>query len=185
MAITATSTFDVTDQTPTTVSASTVVQAPVGFGTGGRGRLVHPTLGSYDYANTPSQIENVDGDICVPALWSHATTLGGGVDALWSGFVRDALVTERWGSTQVYGTEVGCTMAQLRQLWQFFANPPDPSTGAFVVWSPNYINGNSYNVAIVAVTAGGKGYTLDVRLAGQGYAPNPVEMQLRILGRAA
>lgn len=179
MTITASTTFDVTDQTPTTVSASTVVQAAVGYGTGGRGRLVHPTLGAYDYVNAPDDVENCDGDVLIAPMWSHAMTLGGAVDALWPGYLRDAKIIERWRNG-----DVGCPIEHLRQLWQLFANPPDPVSGTPVVWSPNYINALSYKVALVDVRSGGQGYRLDLRLARYGYAPQPVELEMRVLGYA-
>jgi hypothetical protein len=180
MTLSASATFTVADQTPVTVAADAVVQPPVGFGTGGRGRLVHPTLGAYDYAVTPDEVENCDGDVLIAPVWSHAMTLGGAVDALWPGYLRDALIVERWRNG-----DVGCPIDHLRQIWQLFANPPDPVTGTPVVWTPNYINANSYNVAIVSVRSGGSAYRLDLRLARWGYAPQPVELSLRILGYAS
>lgn len=180
MTITVAGTFSVADQAPLSAAAETIVQPPVGFGAGGRGRLVHPVLGAYDYVNTPDEVVNLDGDVLYGPTWAHAPTLGGAVDALWSGFIRDALVIERWGN----GT-VGCPIDHLRQLWAMYANPPDPNAGAPVVWSPNYANARSYNVAIVNVSAGGEAYTLKMRLARYGYAPSPVEIQFRILGYAS
>lgn len=180
MSLSASATLTVADQAPTTAAATAVVQAPVGYGTGGRGRLVHPTLGAYDYVNTPDEIENVDGDIIIPPIWAHAQTIGGAVDALWSGYPRDVKVTERWAQG-----DVGCPIEHLRQLYQFFANPP-PLTGTPVIWTPNYINAKSYNVALVDLRSGGSaGYKLAVRIARWGYAPKPVELDLRILGYAS
>ncbi len=180
MTLVATSTFNVTDQAPTTVAATAPVLPPVSYGAGGRGRLVHPTLGAYDYANTPDETVNLDGDICVPPIWSHTQTLGGGVDALWPSYPRDCEVIERW----LQG-DVGCPINHLRQLWQFFVNPPDPVTGSPIIWAPNYASPRTYKVFLVGLTAGGEQYKLNTRLARYGYAPTPVELKLRIFAYAS
>lgn len=178
--LTASTTAIVADQAAVTASASTVVQPPVGATATGRGRLVHPTLGVYDYANTPDETVNIDGDLWFPPIWAHSTTLGGGVDVLWPGFARDVVVVERWKQG-----DVGCPIEHLRALWALYANPPNPQAGSFVVWSPNYASAKSWRVALVKLSAGGdEGITLDRRLLKSGYAPGPVELHLRIIGDA-
>lgn len=177
MSLTASSTFNVADSATVSAEAQTIIQPPVGYGTGGRGRLVHPTLGTYDYANTPDETVNVDGDVCFSPLWAHAMTLGGGQDTLWPGNLRDARVIERW-----HQGDVGAPIAHLRTLWAFLTNPPDPASGAFVQWFPNYANARGYKVVLAEVRAGGEGYRIDRRLLSYGYAPAPVELELRIVG---
>jgi hypothetical protein len=192
--ISASSTLMVADQTPVTVSASTVVLAasappmspggpgsplPSGSGVYPGGRLVHPSLGTYDYPATPTETVNVLGGVIVPPIWSHAMTLGGGIDTLWPGFKRDARVIERW----IHGASGG-PIAHLIALLNFWQNPPDPTTPSYVVWSPSYATTASYNVAIVAVRSGGQEITIDQRLRRYGYAPSPVELELRIFGDA-
>lgn len=178
MSLIASSIYNVADASITSVSVTQIVQPPVGVGTGGRGRLVHPTLGVYDYANTPTETVNVDGDVCFGPIWSHEQTIGGGVDTQWPGYMRDVVVVERWAQG-----DVGSLLSHLRQLWAFFANPP--ASGAYVLWSPNYANANTYRVAIVAVTAGGEEYKIDRWLADKrGYTPSPVEIKMRVLGYA-
>lgn len=179
MALTSQGTFDVTDQATTSESLTLLIEPPVGYGTGGRGRLTHPTLGVYDYANTPSETVNIDGDVCYAPVWASARTLGGAVHALWDGYLRDPVVVERW----LQG-DTGGTIGHLRQLWQFYANPPDPA-GTQVLWEPNYANASAYWVIITAVRAGGEEYTLDRFLAALGYAPAPVELEMRVLSRAS
>lgn len=180
MAITVSGTFSVADQAPTTVGANATVLPPLGFNAGGRGKLTHPTLGAYEYITAPTEVVNVDGDVCYPPIFAHTMTIGGAVDTVWPGFLRDARVIERWKQG-----EVGCPIEHLRMLWQIFVNPPDLATGVPVIWEPNYINARRYNVLITSVKAGGEEYTLDLRLARYGYAPLPVEVELRILGYAS
>ena len=180
MTLTSSSTFNVQDSALESAEVAGTVQAPVGFGTGGKGRLVHPTLGTYDYPIAPTDTVNVDGDVCFPPSWVTAPTLAGGAVTLWEGNMRDAQVIERWAEG-----DVGCSVAHLRALWALFANPPDPEdlveADRFVVWTPSYANANSYKVALVAVRSGGEEYKLDRRLAEYGYAPQPVELVLRVI----
>jgi hypothetical protein len=177
MTISAAAIFDVADQSPVSAEVTAIIQPPVGAGTGGRGRLVHPTLGAYDYSHTPDETVDLDGDVLFAPAWAHAATLGGGVDAVWSGHIRDALVVERWAQG-----DVGCPIAHLRMLLAMRAElaPVD----APVLWAPNYATARTYKVAIVDVRAGGERVTLNRRLLSYGYAPQPVELELRILGRA-
>lgn len=194
MTISASTTLTVTDQTATTATGSAVVLAaaaplgspggpgsplPSGSGVYPGGRLVHPTLGTYDYAATPTETVNVLGGVIVPPVWAHAMTLGGGVDTLWPGFQRDARVVERW----MHG-ETGGPLAHLVALLAMWQNPPDLSVGSYVVWSPTYATAASYHVAIVSVRSGGQEITIDQRLRRYGYAPSPVELEMRILGDA-
>lgn len=187
MAITASGTFTVTDQAPTTVASSISVLPPLGFNAGGRGKLTHPTLGAYEYATAPTEVVNLDGDVCFPPIHAHTQTIGGGVDTVWPGYIRDAKVIEIWKQG-----EVGCPIEHLRMIWNLFINAP-PLSGPSVIWEPNYINAQKYNVLITAVRSGdrqtegqlGWTYSLDLRLARYGYAPLPVELEMRILGYAS
>jgi hypothetical protein len=177
VALTASATFTVADSSAVSTSGQIIIQPPVGIGTGGKGRLIHPTVGTYDYLVRPTHTVNFDGEVAYPPVWRHTMTLGGGVDALWPGFIRDVEVIEHWATG-----EVGCPIDHLRMLWTLFANPP--AVGVVpVIWVPNYASSAEFDVAIVDVTAGGKEYTLDRRLAEWGYAPQPVELKMRILAR--
>jgi hypothetical protein len=80
---------------------------------------------------------------------------------------------------------VGCHINHLRVLWAFFSNPPDPATGASVIWTPNYGSANSYNVILQDLKVGGEGYKLDRRLVRDwGFVGEAVELTLRVLGYA-
>ncbi len=182
MTLSASATFDVADQAPTDLDATVIVQPAAGVGTGGRGRLVHPTLGAFDYYDAPDETVNLDrGGVIVRPLWERSRTLSGQVDALWSGFLRDARVIERWRNG-----DVGSPIAHLRMLQAIVANPPDPAAGVAgaVVWEPSYATGTRYAVIVADVRAGGDEYQIDWRLEGYGFAPQPVELELRVLGLA-
>lgn len=180
MALISTADFNVANQAPVEVQITATVQPPLGFGTGGRGRLEHPTFGAYDYVHRPTETINIDGDVCYGPRWAHEETLGGGADVLWNGYIRDAVVTERWKEG-----DVGTLLSHLRMLWTMYANPPDPGADQFVIWKPNYATARAYKVAIVDLTSGGEGYKLDWMLLRSGlYTPSPVELKLRVFGYA-
>lgn len=174
MTITASSTFTVASGSALSASVSSSVLAAV-TSPSGRGRLVHPQLGTYDYANTPDEVEGIDATGLVRPLWIHSVTVGGGVDALWPGHIRDVTVVERWRNG-----DVGSTLALFRALWQMFSTTPTDPVGTWVVWSPNYLSAVQYRVLLVDVRAGG-GQVLDLRLLRKGYAPQPVELQMRLV----
>lgn len=182
MSITTNATITVYNGVALSASATETVQPPAGFGTGGRGRLVHPSSypSGYDYPYTPDETVNVEVVAAPPPSWAITQTLGGASEALWTGYTRGMRVIERW----VAG-DTGGLLTHLGALWTMFADPPDPDAAEYVTWSPNYSLSASYNVAIVAVRAGGEpGYKLLRRLAGLGYAPQPVELELAIIGLA-
>ncbi len=176
------STFAVADQAPLSVSTQATILGAVGAGTGGTGRLVHPTLGVYDYELAPNEIEGLDGDVLYGPTWSRATTLGGAADTFWSGFQRDAVVVERWGAGLLVGPIV--PLALFRTLWGMYANPPPDAVATPVTWSPNYASAKSFRVALADVRVGGRRVTLDVYARSVGYVRGPVELELRILGEA-
>lgn len=176
MPLTSSTIVAVADETPESVATTVIIQPPSSDPTTARGRLVHPDLGTYDYYSAPDETVNVDGGPLYRPIWSRAQTLGGSADALWSGFLADARVVERWANG-----EVGAPIAHLRMLWQFFTNPPTPDE--FIIWTPTYADtSQGYKVAIVDVRAGGGEYTIDRRLLAYGYAPQPVEIEMRVIG---
>jgi hypothetical protein len=189
MPISSSTTVTVAAQDPLSLEVSATVQPPVAVGEeDGSGRLVHPTLGVYDYEYPPTDTEGFDGDVCVGPIWTHTPTLEGAIDAMWPGHIRDALVLERWmaGITNK-GDEggIGPPISVLRALWAFFANPPADPIANPVIWSPTYATTRSYRVVIVGVRSGGEGYRVDRQLLRLfDHAPPPVELVLRVLGYA-
>lgn len=176
MSIFSSASYDVADSATASGSVSLVVQPPVGFGTGGKGKLVHPTLGDYVYWNTPDETVNFDNDVIFGPEWVHAKTLTSGAETLWAGKLRDAVVTERW----VNG-DVGSVITHLRALYTFFANPPAPGGTNYVKWYPNYATASYWYVVMAQIRSGGQEYTINRRLSSYGYAPTPVENVMRII----
>lgn len=180
MSLTSTATIIVADQTPTTASTSVVILPPSSApGAVAKGRLIHPTLGTYDYPQAPEETQNVDGGPVYRPIWSHAQTLGGAASALWSGYLRDARVIERWKQG-----DVGMPAAFARALWAFFTNPPNPADDSFILWTPSYAGTDQqWRVAITDLRIGGDGFNIDWRLMNfASYVPGPIELEMRVLG---
>lgn len=172
--LTSSATFAVGDSTTASESTTITVLAAVGSSTG-RGRLVHPTFGTYDYAYAPDTWTNIDGDVIVPPLWTSQKTLRGSANTLMVGNIRDVVVEERWNQG------LSQKLSHLRTLLNYWMNPPDPSV-AYVTWYPNYTSTLGFKVILVNLTVGGNGVTLDF-LTKQGFVQGEVVLQMRIAGR--
>jgi hypothetical protein len=150
----------------------------------GKGRLVHPSLGMYEYEVKPDEWVNIDADAIVPPVWASSRTLTGAANVLWPGNLRDVVVEERWKG------EGGISMPieQLRMLLSFWTTQPDPEE-AYVEWYPTYITRVSFKVLLIGLTAGGQNIVLDDvvnyrDLRGpDGWVTAPVVLQLRLVGR--
>ena len=153
----------------------TVVDAPTY--PGGKGRLVHPVLGTLDYDIAPDEWDNLDTNILYPPVWQHVKTLSGGASTLWSGHYTDVEVKERWLG------KVAVRADQFRTMVMFWRNPPLPSA-APIIWSPNYATALSFYVIMDKVSTGGSsGVTLDyLVLQGAGFVKGPLEITYRVLG---
>ena len=155
-----------------TVNVTGPVTAP-----NGTGRLIHPTLGTYDYDIAPDEWGNVDADIIAPPIWSHSLTLTGAASAKWAGTIQDLEVYERWTG------RLAVAAGQLRMFVDMWQAPPDKPN--YLRWSPNYINNNTYNVQLVALSCGGQaGVNVDFTiLQGRGFVKGPLEMTYRIVSK--
>ncbi len=149
---------------------------------GGTGRLIHPTLGTLDYDYAPDEWVNIDTDVVIPPIWSTAKTLTGASSALWPGHLRDVEVKEIWHQS------LNIKPAFMRQLLAFWTTPPDPDTDSPVLWYPNYVTANGYQVAITDVTIAGdtssSGITLNPDVLFRDWVSGAVTITMRILGRA-
>ena len=172
------------------VASATVNVLPALSSASGKGRLIHPTLGTLDYPNAPDEWINVDGDVIVAPTWSTVKTLQGATNALWAGNLRDVTVQEVWIQ------EMNVQVSFLRQLIAFWTNPPDPDTGTPVQWWPNYTTALGYQVVLENLTVLGdgqglrdsllrEGVTLNAFALIQGWVSGKVTLTMRILGRAS
>lgn len=175
--ITSTGTFNVAEGAVASVSAAVTILPAVGVGSG-RGRLIHPTLGTYDYARGPDQWMNVDGDAIIQPVWASTKTLRGAANTLFQGDLRDVIAEERW--TQ----GIAMDLDQARMLVAMWQNPPDPSV-ATVQWWPSYSNELGFNVVILSLRVGpGEGINLDPLVKnGNGYVRGPVILRMRVVSR--
>lgn len=159
--------------------AVTLLALPIPTAPSGRGRLVHPTLGTLDYTYAPTNWTNIDSDVIVTPVWATSKTLQGSASTLWQGDLRDVTCIERWDQD---AGGVRMPMDMLRTLIAFFCNPPDPASSQ-VVWHPNYTSDLVFKVAMVDLTVGGQGITLDAVASWRLWARRDVELSLKILGR--
>jgi hypothetical protein len=147
--LTSTATFTIADASAA-VAETTVQVLPAAPFPSGSGRLVHPTLGAYDYEVKPDEWVNIDGGLVVPPVWASTKTMGGAVNALWPGYLRDVLTEERWKSLGGLSMPIG----QLRMLIMIWSTPVDPATG-YVEWYPNYISPLGFKVIPINLGAAG------------------------------
>lgn len=182
MSLNSNASFAVADSGTESANVTATVMPAVGYGTGGLGRLVHPTLGTYDYQWQPDQRVNVHGDVIYTPEWLHSKTLGASALTLASGKVQDPIVIERWN----FGDGM-VPLALVVALLLFVQNPTDVDAGSYITWSPNYANSRTWRVAVVGLRVGGEQVTIDSWLATQndgtvnGYTVGPCELALRII----
>lgn len=151
----------------------------------GRGRIIHPMLGAYDYQVKPDEWVNIDSDILVPPVWASTRTMTGATNVLWKGYIRDVVVQEHWKALGGLAMPIG----MMRMLYMIWMNPLDPQIG-YVEWYPNYISPLGFKVLPVALFAGGQGNFvfddvvnyLDDR-GPDGWVTQPVEFHLKIVDR--
>lgn len=172
--LTASASFTIGTASPAADEISITV-LPAAVGGGGKGRLVHPMLGAFDYESAPDQWSGIDTDILIPPVWASSKTLAGTANTLWRGTVRDAVCVETWSAER----GIAMAMTQFRMLLAFWQNPPDPANG-FIQWWPSYTSAFGFEVILTNLTTGGNGITIDA-IAAQGYLVGPVELTLRVV----
>ncbi len=172
--LTSQTTFTVGESTVETASINLSILPAIGAGTG-KGRLIHPTLGTYDYEKCPDEWQNVDGDVIIPPVWSSSKTLEGASNTLFAGHIRDVIVEERWTD------EVSAPLTMVRMLTSFWQNPPDPALD-FVRWYPNYINALGFKVILMSLELNGAGINFDW-FSRNGYVHGALVLRMRIVGR--
>jgi hypothetical protein len=136
----------------------------------GQGKIVHPTLGAFDYEYPPDEWTNMDGDVMIAPTYASTKSLQGSSSKLWSGDIRDITCEERWLSLG----GLAMPITQLRLLLACFMNPVDPSIG-YMQWYPSYSNAIGYNVQMIDVVTGNAGSPVMAAMAGfksQGIALN-------------
>ncbi|MXS85287.1 hypothetical protein ABO04_04975 [Nitrosomonas sp. HPC101] len=173
--LTSQTTFTVGEASTETTSVNITILPALTGGTTGKGRLVHPTLGTYDYEQCPDEWSNVDGDAIIAPIWTSSKTLNGASNTLTMGNLRDVVVEERWTG------EISAPLTMVRMLAFFWQNPPDPALG-YVYWYPNYLNAHGYKVIITDLELNGTGLNFDF-ISRQGGVTGTLVLRMRITGR--
>lgn len=154
--------FTVAAQNALITEVSTVVMPAVSNPQGSnQGRIVHPTLGTFDYEYAPDEWTNIDGDLIIMPTFASTKSLQGASNSLFQGNVRDVMCEERWKSLGGLAMPV----SQLRTLLACAMNPIDPSVG-YMQWFPNYTTGIGYNVLLLDVVVGSAGSPVMAALSG-------------------
>lgn len=151
----------------------------------GNGRLIHPTLGAFDYEYKPDEWVNIDADAIIPPVWASTRTMTSAANVLWDGNIRDVVVEERWKSLG----GLAMPITQLRMMMAIWTTPVDPDIG-YVTWYPNYISAHGFKVLPVNLSVGGTGIALDDVINykdedGQpiGWVTSPVTFTLKLVER--
>jgi hypothetical protein len=175
--LTSSATLTLSDST-TVVESLTITALPSAPGGSGKGRLIHPTLGTYDYDSAPEVWTNMYSDAVIAPIWSAQRTLSGAASTLWAGDLRDVECTEIWSASH----GLAMTVAQFAALLAMYQAPPDPAT-EWVEWYPSYVNALGFAVLLVNLTVGGADAMQFSGYIHDGYIDAPVELTLRIVGR--
>lgn len=151
----------------------------------GHGRIIHPTLGAFDYETKPDEWVNIDADAIITPVWASTRTLTSSANVLWQGNIRDVVVEERWKALG----GLAMPITQLRMLLAIWTTPVDPDVG-YVHWYPNYITSVGFKILPVMLTSGGQGVTFDdvVNYKDEdgdpiGWMTNPVTFTLKLVAR--
>ena len=162
-----------------TVETAEVMVLPIASPGAGAGRLIHPTLGTFDYEYSPDRWRGFHSDVVVPPVWSSVATMGGVISTLHDGSIEDVLVEEHWD-------DLAITTGQLDLFNSLYQAPPDPTLGTpsgYVKWFPSYASDLGFYVILLAVdVGGGQGMDLDP-LVDQGWVQGPVTLRMRIVAR--
>lgn len=177
MSLTSASEFTVQDASTETTQVQLSI-LPVAAPGEGTGRLIHPTLGTYDYALAPEKWTNMDGDAIKAPIWAGERALEGHVNTLWHGHIEDVVVLERWLG------RAGAAMPfdQLRMFIGMWQNPPDPEEG-YVQWAPSYVNAHTYNVILEDLAVGQGGIELSHLAIKNDLVQDAVTLQIRLVNR--
>lgn len=177
--LTATTNFTVLDASPVVESVQLAVIAAGGPGTG-KGRLIHPTLGTLDYTLPPHEWTQMGEDAVIAPVWTSQMTLSSAANTLWPGSLRDVTPEERW----LPSAGLSMPLDMLKTLLTFWMNPPDPAV-AFIEWHPSYVTSLKFKVIISAIEVGGAPLTLSPQSVGTNLVEYPVTVKLRIVSRVA
>lgn len=182
--ISSSATFQVAGGTTAAVQLTLPV-LPVWPVESGYGRIIHPTIGAFDYETKPDEWMNIDTDVIIPPVWASTRTMTGAANVLWNGDIRDVVVEERWKALG----GLAMPISQLRMLLMIWTNPIDPAED-YVRWYPNYISPLGFQVLPISVQVGGQGVTFDDVINYKdaegdpdGWVTNPVTFQMKLVGR--
>lgn len=164
-------------ETATATESVALTVLPIAGAGEGRGRLVHPTLGTYDYEQAPDEWDGLSSDVVISPRWIVTAGIFGSVVKLEDGDISDAVCEERWTSPAALGAD------QWAMLLAMFTAPPDPGAGEFVEWWPSYETNLGFYVALVGLRAGANAITMTPTRQDIDEIEGPVALTLQVLAR--
>lgn len=177
--LTASTTVTIQAASPVSESVQLAVIPALSSGVLGKGRLVHPSLGTLDYFLEPHQWTNIDGDVLIPPIWSSAKTLSSTANTLWPGALRDVVCVESW----IPEKGLSMPLSMLRTMAAFYLNPPDLAAGQYVEWYPNYTSELGFKVIIEDLKVDGETMKMSPLVKGAELVEFEVKLSLRIAER--
>jgi hypothetical protein len=179
--VTSALTFPVLIGSPVTATAGVVIVDSESAGVLGALRiLTHPDTSNFPpltYWGNPLRTTNLDNDVLYVPDVSTVETLGTTQVLRYERAIDDVIVSESWPGSD---NQLSMPSSFFRNLYELLINQPD--VGEYITWQPRDRNLNTYNVAILDLTVGGKTAELDVidfkpagGLAAGGSIPLPGE----------
>jgi hypothetical protein len=129
------------------------------------------------YDQNPEWWDNFDtGPLTARPLFKAEMTLADVALARWPGYVKDRPVKEYWRGDDKTSH---MTLEMLRQLWEYFANPP---ASGYIEWWPKDRTPRGYYIEIESVSVGGSdGISLNLFACLNDVVLKEVELSFRII----
>ncbi len=130
------------------------------------------------YDQNPEWWENFDtGPLTARPLFKAEMTIADVATARWPGYVKDRPVVERWKGDEKTSH---MTLEMLRQLWEYFANPP---AAGYIEWWPKDRTTMGYYIEIESLTVGGsEGISMNLFACQCDIVLQEVFLTFRIIG---
>ena len=178
--LTADTTFQI--QAPTEIFEETLdlTLLPENAGVNAVRELRYPPGGlpALIYEQNPDWWDNFDtGPLTARQIFTAEMTISDVAMARWPGYVKDRPVIERWKGDE---KTAHMTLDMLRQLWEYFANPP---SSGYIEWWPKDRTTRGYYIEIESLTVGGsEGLSLNLFACQGGIVLQEVVLSFRIIG---
>lgn len=156
--LTSETTFSIIASPEFYVEEAEIYISPENTGTGAMRELHYPgdLLAPLIYPDLPDKWTNFDSlPMTARPIVKTELTLGGAQTMQWKGYLADRPVIEYWLGKD---KESRMTLAFLRRLYEYYANPP-ATPGTYITWWPKDRTDKVYNIMIESVEIAGSDIT--------------------------